>query len=311
MLIVLAFPTGRELLEGNAIYLFLRLCLMLRQAGELSRPLGCGTELIAFPAGFSERALAAFQAIIELNIFRPEKDSRPQPGETEAAWRGRVMSELEAFWDSEVARVGEKDAKGWRNTSNDADPPEGAADTFPPSTLPNDLRGLERWASTEQLVSAANPRPARTTDPGIDDDVDPFRVVLFDDVRDFLFIVHSPDSQSQLVYAFLTFLSLPFIPPDMPTSTPFSTDPFIHSELVERPDLLARFHPRVEERRLPFALIAGEAMEPERKSALTEPFDTPFHSTPTSVDLLFGAKQKWFLTLKKEDLQHVDVELAR
>lgn len=38
MLIVLLLrlysSTGRELLEGNAIYLFLRLCLLLRQAGE-------------------------------------------------------------------------------------------------------------------------------------------------------------------------------------------------------------------------------------------------------------------------------------
>lgn len=207
--------------------------------------------------------------------------------------------------------MGEANAKGWKNTSLEADPLEGPADIFPTSPLEDDSRGLEKWASTEQLTSNANPRPARTMDPGIDDGIDPFRVVLFDDVRDFLFTIHAPDSQLQLLYAFLTFLGLPFIPPDMPTSTPFSTDPFIHSELVERPQLLQRFWPKQEDERLPFALIAGEAMEPERRSALNELFDTPFNSTPTTVDLLFGARQKWFVTMRKEDLQHVDVELAR
>lgn len=209
--------------------------------------------------------------------------------------------------------MGETNAVGWKNTPAEAEPLEGPADSFPTPSLAADdhARAHEKWASTEQLTSSANPRPARTTDPGIDDDVDPFRVVLFDDVRDFLFVVHSPDAHLQLVYAFLTFLGLPFIPPDMPTSTPFSTDPFIHSELVERPALVRRFWPKVEEKRAPFALIGGEAMEVERRSALGDPFDTPFHATPTTVDLLFGARQKWFVTLRKEDLQHVDVDLAR
>lgn len=224
-----------------------------------------------------------------------------------------MLADLETFWDSEVPRVGETGAKGWRNSSADDDAPEGSPDTFPTSPLSSDLkpRPHEKWASTERLTSAANPRPARTTDPGIDDDVDPFRVVLFDDVKDFMFIVHSPDSQLQLVYAFLTFLGLPFVPPDFPTSTPFSTDAFIHSELVERPDLIQRFWPKLEVAPRSFELVGGEAMEPERRSALSEPFATPFHTTPVTVDVLFGSKQKWFTMLRQEDLAHVDIELAR
>ncbi|GAA5887659.1 hypothetical protein JCM5296_004450 [Sporobolomyces johnsonii] len=286
---------GRELLEGNAIYLFLRLCLMLRQAG------------------YSERALAAFQAEIELNLFRPDHLAWPSASSSQRRWSEDVVSALEEFWDTEASRVGEKGAKGWRSTTEDDLPPEGVADDT--STAPSDpsARPFERWAATERLTSYANSRPARTSDPGIDDSEDPFRVILFDDIRNFLFVVHSPDSKLQLAYAFLTFLGLPFVPPDFPTSTPFTTDSFIHSELVERPSLIQRFWPKLEVAGKPFDLVLGEAMEPERRSALKDPFATPFNVTPAAVDLLFGGggKAQWFTTLAKEDQQDVDVDLAR
>lgn len=284
---------------------------MLRQAGAYlwlstsKRPEGSSMTL----SGFSERALCAFQGLIELNFFRSGKDALPGKAESEVKWRFRIMEGMESFWDSEVPRVGEQDAKGWCNTAEDSDLPE------PPSPAPLPASTLEhpfeRWATTEQNTAASQPRPARTTDPGVDDEVDPFRVILFDDIRDFLFVVHSPDSKTQLAYAFLTFLGLPFIPPDFPTSTPFSTDTFIHSELVERPLLRERFWPKAEVPNIPFETVQGEAMEPERKSALKEPFDVPFKATPVSVDLLFGTKRKWFVTLGKDDLKHVDVDFAR
>ncbi|CEQ42109.1 SPOSA6832_03893, partial [Sporobolomyces salmonicolor] len=286
---------GRELLEGNAIYLFLRLCLMLRQAG------------------YSERALAAFQAEIELNLLRPDHLAQPSANRSQRRWSEDVVAALEGFWDTEALRVGEKGAKGWRSTTEDDLPPEAVADGT--LTAPSDpgARPFERWAAAERLNSYSNSRPARTSDPGMDDSEDPFRVILFDDIRDFLFIVHSPDSKLQLVYAFLTFLGLPFVPPDFPTSTPFTTDSFIHSELVERPNLIQRFWPKQEVAGKPFDLVLGEAMEPERRSALKDPFGTPFSGTPAVVDLLFGGGRnaQWFTTLAKDDLQDVDVDLGR
>lgn len=191
----------------------------------------------------------------------------------------------------------------------DSDAPSAPPPTTVPSSTPENP--FERWASTEQLTATFNSLPARTTDPGIDDDIDPFRVVLFDDIRDFLFVVHSPDSKSQLAYAFLTFLGLPFIPPDCSTSNPFTTDTFIHSELAERSLARDKFWPKEEVMNVPFDTIQGEAMEPERRSALKEPFDTPFCTTPVSVELLFSSRSKWFTTLKKEDLLHVDFDFAR
>lgn len=259
--------------------------------------------------GFHERALASFQALIELNLFRPAADSRPTGKEAEGTWRDRVLVSLEMFWDAEGPRVGEPDAKGWKDTAEDAPAP-------PPLTIPVSFSStsndhFESWARTEHSTTISQPRPARTMDPGIGDDIDPYRCVLFDDVRDFLFIVHSPDSKIQLAYAFLTFLGIPFVPPDYPTTTPFQTDSFIHSELVERSDARDRFFPRIDETSVPFETFQGEAMEPERRGGVDNPFEIPFEAAPVSIDLLFATKRKWFVMLGKSDLTHVDIEFTR
>ncbi|GAA5950440.1 hypothetical protein JCM3765_004549 [Sporobolomyces pararoseus] len=287
---------GLEVIEGNAIYLFLRLCLMLRQAG------------------YSERALAAFQALIELNLLRPAHLYLSSPDSPRRKWTDRVIDELEEFWDGEAPRIGEKGAKGWNNTTEDDLPPEfSKGESLAPATVDPEARPFETWTTAERTASLDSALPARTTDPALDDSDDPFRIILFDDIRSFLFIVHSQDSKLQLAYAFLTFLGLPFIPPDFPTSTPFTTDSFIHSELVERPSLVKRFWPPKDASPKPFETIGGEAMEPERRSALGTPFEIPFHATPAVVDQLFAAKSKgeWFATIRKEDLEDIELEQAR
>ncbi|KAM0754939.1 DUF1740-domain-containing protein [Meredithblackwellia eburnea MCA 4105] len=281
----------RENLEGNSIYLFLRCCLMLRQAG------------------FAERALAAFQTIVELNFFRPSDFIKPLPREEEEDWVERVFASFESFWDSGAPRIGEGGAKGWCNTSEDSPPPPTSEPT--PSSVISTSNPFERWLLAEQHATATKSRPARADDPGIDDDVDPFRAILFDDVRDFVFLVHSHDSLIQLAYAFLTFLGLPFIPPDYPTSTPFSTDTFIHTELAERPSLRDRYWPLLEICRTPFDIVQGEAMEREKKSDLTVPWDAPFNTAPATVDSLFKARPGWFETMGKQSLTHLDVGLCR
>lgn len=255
--------------------------------------------------------MAAFQTIIELNYFRPDVLQRPRPREAEPEWLARVFTELENFWDSGSPRIGEAGAFGWKGTADDTQPPVAQPPTAVKPSLHLDENPFERWAETERLTGASQSFPARPDDPGVDDDIDPFRVVLFDDVRDFIFIVHSPDSHLQLAYAFLTFLGLPFVPPDFPTSTAFSTDTFIHSELAERPDLREQFWPKQELVKVPYDIISGEPMELERTSALKDPFETPFHATPAAVDFLFATKPKWLVTLTKADLKHVEIDFVR
>ncbi|BGP52880.1 hypothetical protein JCM8202v2_000437 [Rhodotorula sphaerocarpa] len=288
---------GRELLESNAIYLLLRFCLMLRQAG------------------YTERALATMQAAVEFNLFRP-RELAQEEDEAIMPWRERLFEGFEAFWDAEAPRIGEEGAKGWSATGQDALPPDapvgrmqGVVETL---TQVEDGRPHERWATAERAAGDSD-RPARTVDPGMDESDDPYRVVLFDDIRPFLFDLESPDSRHQLAYAFLTFIGLPFMPVDVPTSTPFTTDPFIHSELLERPSAIRRYLPsmeRIDGR--PFSVVAGEPMEREARTDIRSPWDMPFHASPTSVDTLFGAGQPgWFSTVTAEDLEDVDVSFAR
>ncbi|KWU46645.1 DUF1740-domain-containing protein [Rhodotorula sp. JG-1b] len=285
----------RELLESNAIYLLLRLCLMLRQAG------------------YTERALATLQALVEFNLLRPREFERSQ-GERVMPWRERLLRGFEAFWDGETPRIGEEGAKGWWATIPDDMPREVVEGAPTGEVLARDpeARPHERWAAAERSAANAD-LPARTTDPGMDESDDPYRVVLFDDIRPFLFDLELPDSKHQLAYALLTFLGLPFMPSDVPTSTPFTTDPFIHSELLERPSLLRRYWPKADTAdHRPFSVVAGEPMEREARSDLKSPWDTPFHASPTAVDVLFGAGSPgWFTAVSAADLEGVDISLAR
>ena len=73
---------------------------------------------LAQEAGYDELAIAAIQATIELNIFRPSSTHLPiseQTLETE-------LSHFEEFWDSEVPRFGEENARGWKAFDPDQDP---------------------------------------------------------------------------------------------------------------------------------------------------------------------------------------------
>ena len=260
-------------------------------------------------SGFNERALAAFQAIIELNFFRPDVDESRGPNETEERWTTRVVDDLEVFWDGESPRVGESNSKGWRNTPDDADPPI--------SPLPNpvglDSNSLAEWAKTEERTTAEQPRPARTTDPGIDDDVDPFRCILFDDVKDLLFVLRSDRSKSLLADAFLNFLGLPFTPSASTRGTNYHTDSFVNSTLLERDGAWEGFWPKaVDGNGKPFETFQGEAMEPERRGVIDSPFEIPFKGMPGGNETLFRSGRKdWFVLFGKGDLEGIDVEFVR
>ena len=258
--------------------------------------------------GFNERALAAFQAIIELNFFCPGVNQAQRPNEMDERWTTRVIDDLETFWDGESPRIGETNSKGWRNTSDDAEPPPALV------TSPGEAsNSLEEWASTEQRTTASQPRPARTADPGIDDDVDPFRCILFDDVKDLLFIVRSDRAKSQLAYAFLNFLGLPFAPSDHAPAMDCHADSFINSTLLERNAAREAFWPVVMEgESKPFDTIQGEAMEPERTGIIESPFVIPFKGMVGGIETLFAnGRGNWFVLFGKKDLEGVDVEFVR
>ncbi|KAK4244174.1 NRDE-2, necessary for RNA interference-domain-containing protein [Corynascus novoguineensis] len=168
----------------QVVYVFLRLTRLLHDAG------------------FAELAVAAWQAWLEMTFCRP-----PVGYTAEAA-----LVSFADFWESEVSRIGETGAKGWRHfvEAGDAmvDPPEPRSDN--PSKIPRTADPLEAWAAVEQQGAEKARMPARTLDEGTEDD--PFRVVMFSDIKDLL--VWFPSAilsrvQPLLADAFLVFCGLP------------------------------------------------------------------------------------------------------
>jgi hypothetical protein len=174
-----------EELCGQVVYVFLRLTRFL------------------FDAGFGELAVAAWQAVLEMTFCRPAGDF----GTAESA-----LASFADFWESEVPRIGEPGAKGWRHFveagEDMADPPE--AGSGKPGETPKTADPFKAWAAAEQQAAEKARMPARTLDEGTEDD--PFRVVMFSDIKDFLVWFPPavlPRVKPLLVDAYLVFCGLP------------------------------------------------------------------------------------------------------
>lgn len=172
----------------EAVYVFLRLTRFLHDCG------------------YVERAVAAWQAVLEMAFCRPADAARSG---AEAA-----LDAFGDFWESEVPRMGEDGAKGWRHfveaggAAAAADPPVTRRD--PPADVPRTSDPFRDWAAVEEQGAAKARLPARTLDEDADDD--PFRVVMFSDIRDLLVWFPSavlPRVRPKLMDAFLVFCGLP------------------------------------------------------------------------------------------------------
>ncbi|ODO05840.1 hypothetical protein I350_04901 [Cryptococcus amylolentus CBS 6273] len=280
--------------EENLVYLFLRACLFIKQAG------------------YQERALAAFQALMEITFFKPDHlRHQPHPSQREA-WFTSVTSTFEEFWDSEAPRIGEPGSTGWRNTP---------ANTPPPPSVPRDPLvyksedPYERWLETELRAETLFARPGRATD--LDDELedDPFHIVVFSDLSPFLFPIFSPEVRLQLIYAFLTFLGLPFTPPGVPSTSPANVDPHFQWLLAANQRARMSFWPpKPSVKRIHWQTVAGEPMDPERPLSISSPFSCPVKNWAQTRSTLFAKSTgsgAWFRDLERIDLEGVDVEVVR
>ncbi|GAB1320735.1 hypothetical protein MFIFM68171_10945 [Madurella fahalii] len=171
-----------ELLSGRVVYLLLRLTCFLRDTG------------------FVELAVAAWQAVLEMTFCRPV---------TAGEDADLVLESFADFWETEVARIGEEGAKGWWHFVEAMDdPPE--AKREPLGDIPSVKDPFKAWAAVEQQRAEKARMPARTLDQGTDDD--PFRVVMFSDIKELLVWFPSrvlPLVKPKLVDAFLVFCGFP------------------------------------------------------------------------------------------------------
>ena len=134
-------------------------------------------------AGFQERAAALWQALLEINLVKHAPIAKEN-----------AMKSFEHYWDSEVARMGDIGAKGWSSGSTAV--PDAATDPEIPPVDPTEL--YHSWCISERSAAKSSKLAARTFDATSED---PFRVVLFDDIKDYIFLI-SDQAHTLLLDAF-------------------------------------------------------------------------------------------------------------
>ncbi|KAH7162354.1 NRDE-2, necessary for RNA interference-domain-containing protein [Dactylonectria estremocensis] len=238
-------------------------------------------------SGYKELAVAAWQAVLELNLFRP----------AEVEGYDQALSEFRDFWESEVPRIGDPDAQGWAKfveADGMVDPPEPIEDEGDHGTESRD--DYKVWASIERGRAEKARIPARTMDAGTEDD--PFRVVMFSDIEQLLFVIPRsvlPGLVPQLTDAFLVFTRLP------PAFTPSEW-----TEDVIRDQFLARPAPGM---KLPMFDQAANIVDISEEIQRKPPsFNQGGLCVASSLDTLF-AETEWFTYLPQR-AQCRDVELT-
>lgn len=151
-------------------------------------------------AGYRELAAAAWQALLELTFFKPQHVGNGQ----------EALDAFQDFWESEVPRVGEIGAQGWKHfveSNSDTDVPEPLKDTIQAESSRDSYKA---WANAERQQAEKARLPSRTLDEGTEDD--PFRVVMYSDIEPLLFFIPKsamPRVSRQLLDAFLIFSGYP------------------------------------------------------------------------------------------------------
>ncbi|KAJ4402885.1 hypothetical protein N0V82_010730 [Gnomoniopsis sp. IMI 355080] len=240
-------------------------------------------------AGYTELAIAAWQAMLELTFARPVDDSGLDSAE--------LMSSFRDFWESEVPRIGEDGAKGWchfTEAEDMADLPEAKTEASP--AVPDTRDVYKAWAFVETQRSRSAALPARTLDEGTEED--PFRVVMFADLEALLFhipypVAMMPKVQAAVLHGFLLFCQLPA--PPMETGDTIQAarrDPFVSCDSAR----LAT--PNVENR--------GGAEDDSRKPPR---FSSRGHRFAESVDVIFS-DSNWFRYFDHDPSPESDLALS-
>ncbi|CAO3586073.1 unnamed protein product [Absidia cylindrospora] len=276
-----------EIVESLMVYVVLRLCLFMKQAG------------------YQERAFASIQALVEFCLF-PPLIYEMSPSIT----LSRMISDFSKFWDSEVPRFGEPDAKGWRSyyakTQNEEEIEKMAPKHFEKDDELYEVDTILDWLQHEQAQQRNHVLPRRMNDKeriSIDDD--PFRVVLAEDIVNILFKVTTASARTSLNYSIFVFLGLPYTPPGVGTNTHFSTDTFTHNDLH-----LNGFWPSTAEQYHRISYVENVPMEAAQQNT-QNPFDLPL-SYPVNVEELFARRDYWFSCFGKRYLtEEEEIMFAR
>ncbi len=266
-----------NILYENQAYILLRMTVFMREAG------------------FTENAIAVWQAVLEWQMFRPNRfQSR------EHAFGGSKASEatsaFEEFWESEVPRIGEEGAEGWASyIAHKGEPPRPQKDT---ERVPEDeTQLLDTWASSERRRDLQSRAVARTIDEV--DENDPYRVILFSDVGGSL--IDAPASPSGFALLFDALLAFCHFPP-LPAEQVKNCSAFWRRDCFLRNEVLHQSNNALSDWRVQNvrdveneAEIRGITKDLSvTTSCYNVPFNFPIPDYQISPDCLFAAYGTWF-----------------
>jgi NRDE-2, necessary for RNA interference len=230
-------------IDRTRIYVFLRMTTFMREAG------------------FSEHAHALWQAILEYCFFEPNSDQA-----------SNELFSFEDFWESEVPRLGEEGARGWRFSQRGHTDPRNDA-----SLIQSPRQNLFRtWKEQERQRTSASVLPAKTLDEV--DEEDPYRVILFHDIQPFLYRPSGARTRQQLLEAFLIFCGLPPFGLGTPSHISILGDPFLNNFSLDSSS----------------TTLDSWLTSTEKNS----PYDFPLASFTTDTATLFATTGHWFNSWK-------------
>ena len=178
-------PEAVEMYELQ-VYVVLRMTLFLREAG------------------YVEYSIAAWQALLEYEVFKPRSFTDGRQSRSSEA-----TSSFKAFWDAEVSRIGDPHAHGWSQFDGTQVPsppsePEPARSACNSIAASSNRSNLATWSSLEHVKARESHvlRERRQT-------TDPFAITLFPEIEPFLITAAASTCRQLLIDAFLVFCGLP------------------------------------------------------------------------------------------------------
>ncbi|KAH8102508.1 NRDE-2, necessary for RNA interference-domain-containing protein [Cristinia sonorae] len=191
-------------IDGAVMESALRTLAMFRsedsQQGELSQLRVLWRIAITIrESGFVERSMALFQAQAEL-IFNMPSNMVDMDFDD-------ILDALELFWESEVPRLGEPEAKGWANWEASGRPEaESSSSSVIRPAASTHTDPYIRWTLDELNEDRSRPLPTRSFD--LQNESDPYATVLFSDIRPLLVELHTPCARHLFRLIWLSFLGL-------------------------------------------------------------------------------------------------------
>lgn len=222
-----------------------------------------------------------------------------------------MLDRLEAFWESEVPRLGEPGATGWAAWEA-AGSPEAVPGPSRVSPRPPKLSDpFARWAAQELIEDDNLQMPSRSFDE--EECNDPYSTILFSDIRPLLVRLTYPGSKQAFRLTWLSFLGLHFpgFSPTLSADPLDSTDDkWTNAHLKTPPFLRAIFPDDSPSKRITADSAAGILVGRER--SYSSAFCPVKDWSLDAVDVMEGAIAGKYRIWMNEDAQAVtDYGLVR